>query len=183
MEYAEAIRTHLSNFFEDDSERMERWHFGPMADDRRFHVLIYPPSSKTNGLWFYCSVGASQAKAARAIEFFVVCQASSSRLVELVTMVSHYHRKNNLGVFHTLPIGEPWLEDSTCDCFLVSLPYPFGEELELMNMEGHEARILWLLPITSAERAYTTENGVDALEERLDDCAIEYWDIHRKSVV
>jgi hypothetical protein len=86
-------------------------------------------------------------------------------------------------VFHSLPIGEPWLEGATCDHFLVSLPYPFGEDLEICRCDETQVQILWLLPITAAERGFKKANGVDALEELFDRAAIEYWRIDRDSVV
>ena len=61
---------------------------------------------------------------------------------------------------HTVPIGEPWLPGSACDHLLVSLPYPFGPELEMCRWDGGHARLLWLLPITEAERDFRTEHDL-----------------------
>ncbi len=66
---------------------------------------------------------------------------------------------------------------------MVSLPYPFGPKLEWLESGEVRTRVLWLLPITSAERAFLTSDGVNALEQKFDDAAIEYWDIDRPSVV
>jgi hypothetical protein len=44
------------------------------------------------------------------------------------------------------------------------------------------ARFLWLLPITSSERQFAKEHGVEALEERFDQAQLQYWDINRTSV-
>jgi hypothetical protein len=86
------------------------------------------------------------------------------------------------GIGHTVPIGEPWVPRSTCDHLLVSLPYPFGPDLELCDWDGDHARLLWLLPITEAERDIKAEHGLEALEQRFDDAAIKYWDPARSSV-
>jgi suppressor of fused protein SUFU len=43
--------------------------------------------------------------------------------------------------------------------------------------------VLWLLPITQAERDFKVAHGLEALEQRFDNSALEYWDICRKSVV
>ena len=48
--------------------------------------------------------------------------------------------------------------------------------------EGH-LHVLWLLPITAAEREFKLRAGVEALEQRFDDCGLEYWDPQRVSVV
>jgi hypothetical protein len=66
---------------------------------------------------------------------------------------------------------------------LVSVPYPFGPALESCTWSGGHARLLWLLPITEAERDYKIEMGQDALEQRLEDSAIIPTDIARPSVV
>jgi hypothetical protein len=103
-------------------------------------------------------------------------------MVELVTMIAHYHRTERLGLSHLLPIGAPWLDCSSCDCFLVSLPYSFGPALEHLDYGTGSARFLWLLPITSSERQFAKEHGVEALEERFDQAQLQYWDINRTSV-
>ena len=90
-------------------------------------------------------------------------------------MITYYHSNHNLGFGHTLPIGEPWLERSECNNWLISLPYPFGEELEIMSIENTHAHVAWLLPITDKERDYKMKNGLEALEQKFDDTALEYW--------
>jgi hypothetical protein len=40
-----------------------------------------------------------------------------------------------------------------------------------------------LLPITQPERDFKPANGLEALEARFDDAALEYWDTRRASVV
>ena len=47
---------------------------------------------------------------------------------------------------------------------------------------GH-ARILWLLPITEAERDFKAANGLEALEQRLEAARIDFWDPARPSTV
>src|SRR5919106_2061901 len=80
-------------------------------------------------------------------------------------------------------IGAPWLDDSACDHLLVSVPYPYGPDLEVCAWQRGHARLLWLLPITEAERDYRATNGLEALEARFDEHAIEFWDPRRPSVV
>jgi hypothetical protein len=98
-------------------------------------------------------------------------------------MVAHYHHDRHLDIFHSLPVGQPWLDGATCDHFLVSLPYPFGPDLEVCHLGDGHAQLLWLLPITAAEASFKKTNGVDALEERFDEAAIEYWRTDRQSVI
>lgn len=182
MNYRDAVVGHLETFFAGHPGKEERWSAGPLAQDEDFIVMRYAPGPKTD-LWTYCSVGASlPALGAQRHEFFALSPRSDIRLVELVTMVAHYHRTEKLGPFHMFPIGEPWLDGASCDAFLVSLPYTFGPALERLDSESVTARFLWLLPITSAERQFAKTNGVDALEERFDKARLEYWDIARRSV-
>ena len=44
-------------------------------------------------------------------------------------------------------------------------------------------RLLRVLPITEAERDFRSEHGLEALEQRFDDAAIDHTDPHRPSVV
>ena len=182
MNYHDAVVRHLATFFAGHPRKEEQWNAGPLAHDEDFFVMRYAPRPKS-GLWTYCSVGASlPALGAQRLEFFARSPRSDIRLIELVTMVAHYHCTEKLGLFHIFPIGEPWLDGASCDAFLVSLPYTFGPALERLDPESATARFLWLLPITSEERQFAKTNGVDALEERFDKAKLEYWDLARRSV-
>jgi hypothetical protein len=101
-------------------------------------------------------------------------------------MTAYYHAgqtPQRLDVGHTVPIGEPWLPGSTCDHLLVSLPYIFGSDFEMCRWRNGHARVLWLLPITSAEREFKIEHGLDALEERFEAESVDYTNPLRGSVV
>jgi Suppressor of fused protein (SUFU) len=45
------------------------------------------------------------------------------------------------------------------------------------------AHILWLLPITAAERAYGSQNGLESLEVLFESRKLEYWNVRRPSLV
>jgi hypothetical protein len=67
---------------------------------------------------------------------------------------------------------------------LVSLPYPFGPEFEICEWgDGTHARILWLLPITAAEKDFRRTDGLEALECLFEEHAIHPADPGRASVV
>jgi hypothetical protein len=55
--------------------------------------------------------------------------------------------------------------------------------LEVCNVRDWHLHVLWLLPITAAERDFKVHKGLEALEQRFDACAIEYWVPGRASVV
>jgi hypothetical protein len=43
--------------------------------------------------------------------------------------------------------------------------------------------VLWLLPITEAEKRYKNTAGLEALEQRFDEMELEYWRSDRASAV
>jgi hypothetical protein len=129
------------------------------------------------------TLGACEARSDTRLEFLITALRPDLRHVEILFMAAWYHRHEHLNWGHTLPIGEPWLPGSTCEHLLVSLPYPYGPQLENCEVDGKPVRIVWLLPITAAEQAFMAENGLDALEQRFDDCALQYWNPERASVV
>jgi hypothetical protein len=174
---------HLRRFFVGHACQEHQWTLGPAPEELpRLRVAEFAPGPKT-GLWVYTTIGACEARAAPLLEFLIAAPEQDQRHVELVTMAAWYHGRRGLGVGHTLPIGEPWLPRSACEFFLVSLPYPFGPELEVCNFAGGHVHVLWLLPITAAEREFKVREGVEALEQRFDACGLEYWVPDRASVV
>jgi Suppressor of fused protein (SUFU) len=154
-----------------------------MVDEHpRFYVCEVAPGPRSM-LWLYVSVGTSQLRRKAPLEFILACPKQTERGVELVTMAARFHKTHGLGVAHTLPIGEPWLPGSACDHFLVSVPYPWGPGLENVDHDGVHAHILWLVPITAAERAYGSQNGVESLEVLFESRKLEYWNVQRPSLV
>ncbi len=118
------------------------------------------------------------------LEFLVCGSEQNRRFVEFLAMSAHYHHDERLGVGHTYPIGEPWQPGSKLDHILVSLPYPFGPELQVCTLDdGTHVHTLWLLPITKQERDFKVAQGLEAIEERFDQEKLRYWDPRRSSVV
>jgi hypothetical protein len=153
-----------------------------------FHVLRLSPGKDEHG-WLYVTAGGWEAtqQHGHGLEFVLWAPEESDRHVETLAMTSYYHAEGGsfaLDLGHTVPIGWPWLPDSACDHLLVSLPYPWGPSLEVCELpeDGH-IRVLWLLPITKAERDFKRANGLEALESRLEEAGIFPTDPHRASVV
>jgi hypothetical protein len=82
-----------------------------------------------------------------------------------------------------VPLGRPWTPGSTCDRFLVTLPYPYGPDLEWCRWRRNAARLLWLLPITPFEATYLENHGLEALERRFEESGVHFADPERPSVV
>ncbi len=185
MDLYEGLRRHLQTFFTGHRYRETVWTLGPAVDLLpRLRIAVLGPGPLTN-LWVYATVGASEATPdpTDGLEFFMTVPSEDLRHVELLTMTAYYHRTEGLGLGHTFPIGEPWLPDSACDHMLISLPYPFGPELEVCCLGERDFHLYWVLPITKAEREFKAEHGLEALEQRFDAHAIEFWDPQRPSVV
>jgi Suppressor of fused protein (SUFU) len=177
------VRQHLRRFFAGHPHEEHQWTLGPAAVELpRLRVAEFAPGPKTE-LWVYATVGAWEARDDPRLEFLITAPEQDQRHVELVTMAAWYHGRHSLGTGHTLPIGEPWLQGSACEFLLVSIPYPIGPDLEVCNFPDWHLHVLWLLPITAAEREFKVREGVEALEQRFDACGLEYWVPDRASVV
>jgi hypothetical protein len=180
---SEVVRQQLRRFFAGHACEEYQWTLGPAADELpQLRVAEFAPGPKTN-LWAYITIGAREARDDPSLEFLITAPEKDQRHVELVTMAAWYHGRRSLGTGHTMPIGEPWLPGSGCEFFLVSQPYPFGPELEMCNFPDGNLHVLWLLPITAAEREFKMRDGLEALEQRFDASALEYWAPDRVSVV
>jgi hypothetical protein len=180
-----ALRRHIQSFFEGHAYDEAVWTLGPAPDVLpRLKIACLAPGPKI-GSWVYITIGAWEAGREQhpLLEFMIIAPEKDLKHVELLAMTAYYHHTYRLGLFHTFPIGEAWLPGSTCTCFLVSLPYPFGETLRICDLPTGSLRLLWLLPITKEEKEFAAEHGVDALEQRFDECAIEYWNPRRASVI
>ena len=185
-EYADRVQEHVRAFFVGHDIRVRGFDRGPIQQILPgFQVLEVNPGPLL-ARCAYISVGVSFPDGIRDdhLEFVTVATEPSERHAELLAMTAHYHLTGErLGLGHTFPIGEPWIPGSKLDHMLVSLPYPFGPELESLVMAGHQARILWLLPITKAELEYKKRQGLEALESLFDATALEYWNSDRESVI
>lgn len=177
------ILQHFHRFFTGHACEEHQWGLGPGFDELPgLRVAEFAPGPKTK-LWVYATIGAWEARTDSRLEFLITAPERNQRHVELATMTAWYHGRRGLGVGHTFPIGEPWLPGSSCEFFLASLPYPFGAELELCNISDWHLHVLWLLPITAAEREFKLREGVEALEQKFESCGLEYWVPNRASAI
>jgi hypothetical protein len=185
-QYADAVRRHVHSFFEGHQAAIRSLDRGPIQSIvPGFHAIEVAPGPRQQ-VWTYVSVGAGYPKATTGslLEFILVAAAPDERHVEIVAMTTHYHLTGeSLGVGHTFPIGQPLLPGSTLDQMLVSLPYPFRPELEILKLGNQHVHLVWLLPITKRERDFKIEHGLEALEARFDEVGLCYWDARRASVV
>lgn len=151
----------------------------------RFRVIRVAPGPK-HELHLYLSLGAWEIDHSPhdRREFFLITDQPEMRAIELLATAAHQHRTSALSVGDTFPLGSGWLVGSECDHMLVSLPYPFGPELEVCSLgEEAQVRLLWLLPITEAEKRFREEHGLEALEQRFEQARVNYAFAWRRSLV
>jgi hypothetical protein len=179
-----ALRQHYEAFFDREGEELTSPSSPFSHKMGAFRVLEVPPNEATP-LWTYATIGAFALRSpgAAPVEFALSLDECSARAVELLTIAAAHHQTRGLSPGDRLPLGEPWLEGATCDAFLVSDKHPLGATFENAHVGTFAVRILWLLPITPAERRYGADHGASELELRFDDAPVEYWRRDRPSVV
>lgn len=156
-----------------------------------YKVAVFPPRVRVEGkrdvkarFWSYATLGMSQPGDENPLEVFIESPLETLRIVELLNATAHYHRTGKrLGWQHTVNFGMPWLADSKCDYGLISLPYLDGPNLENAPILGQQVRVLWLIPITRAEREYKVQHGIEALEKLFERAKFDYSNPSRPSVV
>lgn len=163
-----------------------RWLAGPIGDlPRDFQIAEFGPSSARN-MWTYATCGMSYVtnRVDSRIELHLFSPQQDESLVELLTVVAHYHLTGaSLGLGHTVDFGRPWLRGSGCDKGLISLPYLDGPALETLRLGNDMVRCLWLVPITASELSYAKSCGIDALEAKLEQVSVDYVNPLRLAVV
>jgi len=178
-----AIEQHIRRFFNGHQITAQQFHNGPAVHDLpNLSVLEIGPGPRSAG-WTYVTCGAWEATSASLLEYLMTADQARSRYVELLTIIAYYTISATFGVGHTVSIGEPLLDGSLCEDVYLSLPYTFGPDLERFTADGREGRILWAFPLTPTEKRYLLDNGVQALEDRLEASKVEYWSPFRASVV
>lgn len=158
-----------------------------VADPPGFFVYQVEPGPRFEA-WTYVTSGCwrATAKHGHGLEFVLSAPDDDDRHVELLFMNAYYHagqESQRLDIGHTVPIGESWVAGGELDHLLVSLPYAYGPDLEQLRWNTGHARLLSLMPITSAERDFKAAHGIEALEQRLEDAAVDFTDPTRGSVV
>jgi len=134
-------------------------------------------------MWTYATCCMSQPSDRSPIELHLFSPYASKEVVELLVVTAHYHRTAiSLNLWHTVNFGRPWLDASSCNHGLVSLPYLDGPVLEDLREDSALIKFYWLIPVTASEVRFKCEEGVQALEQRLEGTNFNYLDPQRESV-
>jgi suppressor of fused protein SUFU len=184
-----ALRRHLEGFFDGHPIDCVTGMAGPIGNRvPGFRVFRIAPGPRFD-CWTYVTSGcwAAAQRDGHGLEFALMAPSDIHDEVHLesLTMNAYYHAgpdHQRLDHGHTVPIGRPWSPGSLCDHLLVSLPYPFGPDFEICEWEGGHARLLWLLPITEAERDFKARAGLEALEDRFEQTPLDFLNPGRASL-
>ncbi|MGX6604732.1 suppressor of fused domain protein [Micromonosporaceae bacterium Da 78-11] len=183
---AETVEAHVRAYFAGHEVENVPYDLGFTRRRRvpEFRMLVVGPGPRGD-FWTYITLGCWSAvhRDGQGIEFMMTSSRREETVIEVLAMVAYYHATDHLDHWHTMPIGRPWLPGSACDHLLVSLPYLHGPELEVCDLPGGQARLLWLLPITAAEKAFRQRHDTELLERCFDDAEMDPTDPLRASVV
>lgn len=175
--YAEALLGHYSRHW-GEPHRRQTLQRGPVEElPAGFAVYQF----RSGDVWRFATVGAG---IVGGIEFFLVTTHPTEHHVQTLTVVAHFAATGaEVGIDHTLNLGEPWLPGSLCDHLLVSRPYLDGPGLEVFGHQNAAITCAWLLPITKAEREFKIRHGSVALETLFERRGIEYANPGRACLV
>lgn len=183
--YTQAIREHYEKVWNNQAAS-QKWYLGPVEQlPEDFEVLIFPPC-KMRGVWTYATCGMSLPEDSLPLELHLFTSFEHDILVELLTVVAHYHRNEaQLALGHTVNFGRGWLAGSTCDHGLVSLPYLDGPDLEILILQEFDTKVsfFWLIPVTKSEVEFRKAYGLEALERALEEANFDYLAPGREAVV
>ena len=178
--HGDLVKQHYSTVWSAVGQEF-RWKKGPAHElPEDFRILRF----KRSDTWAFATCGMSQPGDHAGLELHVLTadETASDELVELLTVVAHFHRTAaEVGLGHTVNFGRPWLDDSHCTYGLISLPYLDGPDLEWMTRP--KIRFLWLVPVTPEEVEFKKKFGLEALEQRFEERQFNYLEPHRPSVV
>jgi len=178
---------HVERFWSDSTIFEEQWREGPIQENvpgfRVLRIESRPPGRPV----IYVTNGCFVVEPTQHIkhEFFLMSPQEERQHVETLTMLANFHadERHRLDVGSVVSIGDSWMRGSKCDHLLISVPYPYGPNLEWLKLPDICVRFLWALPVTPQEAAFVELNGMEALEQKFDAVRVDYMNPFRSSVV
>ena len=187
-----ALRKHINSIWPENVKEEYVHKEGPMKMMLPNWRVIEIQPLKAQDHWIYISIGTWEVtkdelyeQGRYGIEFLITSPEKNIQHVKTLAMAAVYHSepKTRINLQHVVDIGEPWIKESQCDHFLVSLPYPFPPQLETILINDLYVSFWWLLPITKKEADYAEKYGVEALEKVFEKKSIHFCDVKRGSAV
>ena len=154
-----------------DKELLEGDGWKVQRENERFRVCrIHPAKENPVDPWVYITQASRELTppGTESLELFLISTIQEDLHADTVAEVCARHANLPGGVQPGMVIsmGKPLLPGASVDHILVTLPYPYGPALEdVESPVGTNIRVLWLLPITSAEAAFAQQHGCEALEK------------------
>ncbi|MGW1978881.1 suppressor of fused domain protein [Streptomyces sp. NPDC001889] len=185
-ERLEALERHVRKFWDGHIVESAPWDHGPILERVPNFTAYRVFPQRAGEAWVYVTVGSSvDGSETGGTEFFLMSPTPAETHSETLAMVSHFHsfEAHRLDVGSIVNIGRPWMPESRMDRLLVSLPYPYGPELEWAPAEAGSARFLWLLPIYQSEAEFVRREGLEEFESRLDAEGVNVLDSQRNPIV
>ncbi len=135
LDWTDAIRCHYEKHWKVPG-KVSSLPPGPIGQVLPSFKVLEFPRHPGRSLWTYATVGMSLPSDERHIELHMFTQIRSESNAMLLAMAAYYHRTGEqLGLWHTVNFGCPWLALSECTCGLISLPYLDGPALEDLETE------------------------------------------------
>jgi len=187
-----ALRKHINSIWPENVKEEYVHKEGPMRIMLPNWRVIEIAPMKAKDPWVYVSLGAWEVtkdelyeSGRYGLDFLITSPERNLRHIKTLATVAVYHSepKTRINLQHVIDIGEPRIEGSKCDHFLVSLPHLFPPEIETILVNDIYISFWWLLPITKKEADYAEKHGVEALEEIFEKKRINTVDVKRKSAV
>jgi hypothetical protein len=186
--YNKKSRLHIEKFWHNNKKKEFVWKTGPISKAyKNFSVMEIEPLEKQEE-WVYITIGASELHSPNheRLEFFILSPVQDKIHIDTLAMLANFHADFSYGGIYlgrVIEIGRPWMNNSSCEYFLVSLPYTIGKKFEHLQTDQFRIRFLWLLPITKNEADYIRKYNQEKLEEAFEKAEIEYLNPNRSSVV
>jgi hypothetical protein len=179
--YAEQREQAFDSLFgEPDTVLHETLPFIPHID-----VYSYKPGHAGRDFWTLVTSGMSDLmmtlpegvnREYGRVELIFYCNEPKDSYTELLRTMAHFPHDNKtwLGSGHTMTNGNPpspiFHESPGLDCFLFipTIVSPENTFADLVTLAGDPVNLLWLVPITSAERDLKLQKGINAIYDLFD---------------
>lgn len=187
-----ALRAHINSIWPENPKEEYVHKEGPMKIMLPNWRVIEIAPLKAKDPWVYVSLGTWEVtkdelyeKGRYGLDFLITSPERNLRHVKTLAMTAVYHAEPNtrINLHQVIDIGEPWMEGSWCNHFIVTLPYLFPHELETILINDIYISFWWLVPITKQEAGYAEKHGVEALEELFEKKGVYVMNPKRKSAV
>jgi hypothetical protein len=188
----QALREHVDQYLPNSEKKELYWEEKQIKNLLpRWSVLEIPPR-KDVIFWTYLTQGVWETtkdevypQGRYGYEFIIFSHEKSLVHIETLAWVTCYHANpaHRLKQGSVVDIGRSWLDKSSCDHLMVSLPYPIAYDFETLKINDLYISFRWLVPITQSEASIARLYGQELLERKFEEAGVDYLNPRRKSLV